>query len=526
MYSTLIKNGTIIDGTGSHPVKMDIALEGDQIVAIDRNIPEKAYEIHDASGKIVTPGFVDVQNHSDSYWTLFDNPTFDSMLTQGFTTVLLGQCGASLAPLLSKESLLSVRKWHDLSGSNINWTTFSEYIEELSKYRFGCNVASLVGYSTLRRGLIGDAIRSLDRGELASIKAQLQGCLEAGAFGLSTGLSYSHEIIISELELYELVELVSKAGKLFSMHLRSEAGEVLDSLEEALDIGRHTDVNLKISHLKIRGEENAHLGEQLVEGLETAFHKGTNVHYDIYPYDSIWQVVYAYLPKWSISGGRANILEHINDPTDKKKLISELAEQRTRLQSLIVASTGNQLGMVGKTIADISKNTGLSTEEAFLELIKNAGSESLVFDSCVSPKLLADLLVHPQAIIATDGAGFAEVPRGFKLQDRLVHPRCFGSAPRFLKSIISTKKITLEEGIKKLTSLPAEKIGLKKRGVLKVGNFADIVVFDPETISDNASLMNPFQHSSGIDMVMVNGKTSVVGGVLNKNLSGYVLRKV
>lgn len=524
MYSVLIKNGKVIDGSGKEGKVMDVAIEGDEIALVDENIETEALTVIDASGKVVAPGFIDVQNHSDSYWTLFDNPNLDSLITQGFTTILVGQCGASLAPLISPESLLAVQKWHGLSGSNINWTTFSQYLEELSKTRFGCNVASLVGYATLRRGMVGNEVRVLTKDEVKSISIQLENCLEAGAFGMSSGLSYSHEMNISELELFDLVQIVSKHGGLFSIHLRDESKEIIESVEEALEIARHTDVNLKISHLKIRGKENFHLLSQLVENLENAYHKGVNVNFDCYPYDSIWQVAYSYLPKWSIEGGRQGMLQKIAEPQEKKRLIAALAEHGNRLQELIIASTGNELGMVGKTVSDIAKNTGLTSEEAFLELVKNGGSESLVFDRCLNEGDIYKLLEHPQSLVGTDGSGFNQEVTGKGFLKKLVHPRCFGTAPRFINHVLNSS-IGMESAIKKLTFDAATKIGIKKRGLLAPNHYADVVVFDPEKISDRASLKNPYQYSSGMDFVLVNGVISIDNGQITKKPSGYVLRK-
>ncbi|MCL5775189.1 MAG: amidohydrolase family protein [Patescibacteria group bacterium] len=247
MYSLLIKNAIVYDGTGKPGEVLDVAVQGDEIANVAFNIKSYAQNVIDASGKILAPGFIDLQNHSDVYFQLFDNPSLDSLITQGYTTILVGNCGASLAPLLTHEALLSIQKWHSLEAANINWQSFSEFIETLSKQRLACNVASLVGYSTLRRAVVGDQIRSLEKNELQALKNALRESMEAGAFGLSNGLSYAHEIIVSELELFELAKIVKAQNGLFSVHLRSEGSEIIEALDEALDIARSTEVNLKIS---------------------------------------------------------------------------------------------------------------------------------------------------------------------------------------------------------------------------------------------------------------------------------------
>ncbi|MCX6797546.1 MAG: amidohydrolase family protein, partial [Candidatus Doudnabacteria bacterium] len=474
----------------------------------------------DARGQILAPGFIDIQNHSDSYWQIFDNPQLHSLITQGFTTIIIGNCGASLAPLLGPDSLLAMQKWHTLEGSNINWQSFAEFLNELSRHNFACNIGSLAGYSTLRRGIVGDQIRSLEKEEMLSLKKILNETLEAGAFGLSSGLSYSHEIIISEVELYELAKILKNHSALLSMHLRSEGSEIIEAVEESLDIARNSEVNLKISHLKIRNETNWPKFEELIYKIDTAYHKGINVQFDVYPYTTIWQPLYSYLPKWAIEGGRAVMLKHFEDALQKNKILAYLNNIGVKFPSLIVASTANKLNFTGKTIAQIAKNMEVSSEQAILNLIANGGSEVLVFEENLNSDQMEELLYHPLSIIATDGGGFPG-----NVSDRLVHPRCFGAAPKFLSYAIKSKKISLEAAIKKLTSVPAEKLGLKDRGEIKIGNYADLVIFNPEKIIDKSTYLNPYQFSEGIDYVFVNGKAAVADGKITQTLPGYVLRK-
>ncbi len=520
MYDILIKKAKLIDGSGSPGKICDVAIAKNKVVNIAEKIETKSEYVIDGTGKVLSPGFIDIQNHSDSYWQIFDNPKLHSLVSQGFTTILIGNCGASLAPLLSKDALLSIQKWHSLGGVNINWQTFAEYMGQLSSMAFGCNIASLVGYSTLRRGVVGDQVRSLEKDEFQILKNALIESLKAGAFGLSSGLSYAHEIIISELELYELAKIVKDFNGLFSIHLRNEGSEVNEALAEALDIAKNTDLNLKISHLKVRNEKNWNKFNQLVSEIDTAFHKGTNVHFDIYPYESIWQVLYSYLPKWAIEGGRTLMLKHFADPVQKNKILTYLNNSGIKFNKLMVASSTNRLNFTGKTIGQIAKNMEISSEQAVLHLLENGGSEVLVFEDNLNPEHIQTLMSHPLSLIATDGAGFSD-----QNQNQLVHPRCFGSATKFIKTVIKKDLLSLEQAIYKLTGGPAKKMSLKDRGVVKIGNYADLVLFDPKNISDRSTYENPNQFSVGLDWVLVNGQPVIKEGLTTGLLPGTVIKK-
>lgn len=520
MYSLLIKNAKVVDGISETSQVLDVAVVDDKIVNVAPGITTEAEITIDATGKTLAPGFVDLQNHSDSYWQLFDNPSLDALTSQGYTTILVGNCGASLAPLLNSNSLLAMQKWHTLEAANINWQSFSEFLKQLSVQKLACNVGSLVGYSTMRRGIVGDQIRSLEPMEMEMLKKLLQQSLQAGAFGLSSGLSYSHEIIISELELFQLAKVVEENKALFSVHLRSEGTDVVEAVDELLDISEQTGVNLKISHLKVRGEENWEKFPEVLNKIETAFHRGQKVHFDVYPYDRLWQVLYSYLPKWAIEGGRVMMLKHFSDPVQKNKILTYLNNSNVKFPSLMVASTSNKLNFTGKTVGQIAKNLECSSEQAVLHLVQNGGSEVMVFEQNLNFDQVSHLTVHPLSFICTDGAGFS-----LNEKNRLVHPRCFGSASKFLSGILRTKELSLEQAIKKLSSGPAKKAGFKKRGEIKTGNFADLVLFDETTIKDNATYENPYQLSSGIEYVFVNGKPVVAEGKITEQLPGYALRK-
>lgn len=527
MHSVLIKNGTVIDGTGAEAVKLDVLIEDDRIINIAPEIKAHAQTVIDAKGKIVSPGFIDIQNHSDSYWQLFDNPGLDSLVSQGYTTILVGQCGASLAPILSPDGLLPMQKWHALNSVNSDWSSFAELAKALASKNYGTNIASLVGYSTLRRGLLGDQTRGLDDNEVKGLLKILEQSLDAGAFGLSCGRAYSHEYSVSNEELIPYARLLSSNNSLLSVHLKSEGQDIIQALDETLNLAEQSGVSLEIAHLKIQNKANWLYFKELLTRLETARHRGVKVHFDVYPYDTVWQVLYSYLPHWATEGGRAHMLEQLHNPEQKVKILQFIETYQNDLQNLLLVSTANGLAATGKPLVTIAKDLGISISEALLMVVEQGGSEVLVFDGNLNQEQVMELSMHPLSFIASDGAGFPSPHESYHAtgQDRLVHPRCYGAAPRFLKWVLQSKTITLSEAIFKLSGGPSSKIGLTNRGTIAIGNFADIVIFDPETISDTATLTNPYQTPIGVETVLVNGQIEVLSGIRTAQQGGVFLRK-
>jgi N-acyl-D-amino-acid deacylase len=249
--------------------------------------------------------------------------------------------------------------------------------------------------------------------------------------------------------------------------------------------------------------------------------QGTQVHFDLYPYDIMWQPLYSYLPKWAIEGGRTIMLKHFADPVQKNKILMYLNNLGVKFSEVRVASTASKLSFTGKTIGQIAKNLECSSEQAVLHLIQNGGSEVLVFEKDMDMEQVEQLTLHPLSFISTDGAGFSNLPSG----GGLVHPRSFGSATKFLSDVRKKSSLPLETAIKKLSGGPAKKMGLKKRGEIKIGNFADLVIFDEQKIAGKATYENPYLLSEGIDYVFVNGKAALAQGQLTGQLPGYALRK-
>ncbi len=524
MYSLLIKNARIADGSGSAIFNGDIAIEGDKIAQIAPEIKTKAITTIDAEGLLVCPGFIDIQNHSDSYWQLFDNPNLDSLITQGYTTIFVGQCGASLAPLLSQDSLLSLQKWHNLEGVSRDWGSFAELITTLSANTYGCNIGTLVGYDTIKRGLVGDSKEALNEEEVGAVKSIIAEALDLGAFGLSLGLSYSHEIGTTTLQLLPLATTVAEKNGLLSIHLRNEDSGILESIEETLELIRQTGVNTKISHLKIRGAQNWQYQVDVLDKLETAYHQGLPIHFDSYPYDTTWQVLYSYLPKWAIEGGRKTMLKQFRDAIQRNKILTYLGNLETDIKSLVIASTANRLNVNGKTLATIAKDMEISSEAALLELIEKGGGEVLVFDQNLSQELVETFIAHPLCIPASDGGGFSLQGRSRTNRDKLVHPRCFGTTAKTF-TLLQNHGHNLEQAIKKLSSDPASLMGLSKRGQISIGNYADLVILNEVLFSDRATLTNPYKPALGIEHVIVNGKPVVQNSTVTGKTSGIFLKK-
>ncbi len=516
MYSLVIKNAKVVDGTGKPAFGADVAVEGGRIVNVAPQVSEGGKTVIDAAGKVLAPGFIDVQNHSDSYGQLFENPGLDASLLQGFTTVCVGACGASLAPLLSPVALESMRKWHSTGGENVSWRTFSEFSSAMAERRFGPNVASFVGYGTVRRGIAGDSSGPLGDQNLKSAMKAVADAVAAGAFGVSFGLSYSHERGASRDELAAVARAAAAAGGNLAVHLRDEGDRLNEAVLEALELAEQAGGSLRIAHLKARGAAGSrHLADAL-KAIETAAHRLRRVCFDVYPYDAVWEPLHGYLPPWAAGGGRAEMLRHLKDGLQRRKLLDWLKSSGVRFSDLTVSSEGTAKG---KRLSRLAADFGTTAEEAFLTLLEHGGDGAAAIEQCLDERDVWELCRHPLSVIGSDGAGF---PAG-KSGDRLIHPRAFGTAPRLLRFGRERGDLSIEEAVAKLTNRPAAAIGLKDRGTVSIGSYADLVIFDPASVVDQADYEDPYRAPLGISHVYVGGQLAAVSGERTRQLSGTFL---
>ncbi len=525
MLSLIIKNGTVIDGTGEKSANVDIGIENGKIVAMEK-LPEdaKAMKTINATGKIVCPGFIDILDHSDSFWTLFTIPRLDSKVTQGVTTIIGGNCGSSLAPILGENSVASIQKWVDVGNVHINWDRPEKFFNELEKKKIGLNFGTLVGHETLRRGLIGEEFRKITNEEIKMIGRMLSDSLNEGVFGMSTGLVFSHAKMATVDEIKYLVEILKINNALYASHIRGESEELLPSINETIQIGRETGVPIEISHLKAVGKEYWSDMSRALEMIDIANEENVKIDFDIYPYDTTGSVLYILLPDWVSEGGRRQMIKRLKDPDLRNKILSEMKEMKYDYRNVVISICPKLKEVVGENIMRIATKQEMSPEEVIIELLVSANGHVIVFnEGILSEENIRLSLKNSHSIVASGDAAYNIE---FTRTGELVHPRCFGTFSRILGKYEREEKVlSLENAIKKMTSKPAEKIGIKDRGVLKKGFYADIVVFDKNTVNDKASFDNPYQYSSGIEYVIINGKVVIEKGQHTGELAGKVLRK-
>ncbi|MEA1937339.1 MAG: D-aminoacylase [Patescibacteria group bacterium] len=525
MFNLIIKNGTVIDGTGSKKIVADVGVEKNKITAIGKlGKNAKTVKTIDAKGKIVCPGFVDILDHSDNFWTLFAIPRLDSKITQGVTTIIGGNCGSSLTPILGEDSVKSIRKWVDIGNVNINWARTKEFFTELNKKDLGINFGTLIGQETLRRGLVGNK-EKITKENIEMMGKMLLDSLEDGAFGMSTGLVFSHAKMVSTEEIKYLAEILEAKNAFYASHIRGESEELLPSINETFHIGREFKISIEISHLKAVGEKYWSDMQKVLEMVNIANEENIEITFDIYPYDTTGSVLYTLLPDWVSQGGRKKMISRLSDSDLRGRIVKGLKIMDYNYENIIISICPKLKETVGKSIANIANNQEISPEKALIEFLISANGHAIVFNRKVLDEENIKLaLKNPHCIISSADAAYnTEYVR----TGEVVHPRCFGTFPKVLGRYVREQKVlSLENAIEKMTSKPARKIGLKNRGELKKGFFADITVFDPKIVIDKADFDNPYQYSEGIENVIVNGKIVIEDGKHTGELAGKVLKKI
>lgn len=531
-FDVIIKNGRIIDGTGNPHFKADIGIVGAAIATVSpTGSAMEGKRVLDAADKVVSPGFIDAHSHDDAY--VLNDPQCSQKVLQGVTTNVIGNCGWSLAPL-SDAHLNDSRKTLALMGANQLgddlWSlrTFAEYLERLDSARLGINVVPLVGHAAMRIAVMGYANRAPSESEMTQMKQMTDEAMQAGAFGLSTGLIYVPANYAQTDEVIELAKVAAQYRGLYTTHMRSEGDHQIEAIQEVLRIGVEAGMPVHISHHKIGGRKNWGGSKVTLKVFADAREKGLTVTWDQYPYRAGSTFLVAALPPHIQAQGVQVYSQKLKDPAIRRKIREEIESGKegagenligmAGFENIIVNAAPRNAQFIGKSIAAIAEMTAKDPFDVYFDLIIEEQMEATIIVFGMGDEDIERILKDPGTMIGSDG-----IPA---LGTAKPHPRMTGTFPRVLgRYAREMGVITLEDAIRKMTSLPAQTFGLYKKGVLRPGMDADLVIFDPDTIIDKSTFEDPLQPPAGIHWVMVNGEVAVEDGKIAGATSGKVLRR-
>jgi N-acyl-D-aspartate/D-glutamate deacylase len=526
MFDLLIENGVVVDGTGAAGIQASVAVVGDRIAAIGQ-IDGEAKTVIDAKGRVVTPGFIDLHTHSDQSFLI--DALADSKVRQGVTFELMGNCGMSVcAPLRGmardalEQSLASRGRPYEAT-----WTDMGGYLDALEKAGSTVNLAAQVGHGVVRQCVLGMDARSPSPDELGEMRRLVAESIEQGAIGFATGLYYAPGSYSLTEEVIALAQEAADRGVVYSSHLRSEGADgpgIFTAYQEAIEIGRRTRVRVQISHVKCKGLPVWGRAHEVLEMIERARKEGLDVAGDQYPYTrSSTSITGALFPRWSLEGGRQKTLDRMRDRGSRAQLrtgIDETIGEYGNADAVLVAGFPPVTEYEGLTLSEIASRLECEPAEAALRLYEK-GEGSVIMASLDQKDV--DLIAQATYVaVASDGTSFRSegaLGRGKP------HPRSYGTNVRFLREYVREKKlIALEEAVRRMTSLPASRLRLSRRGRLAPGQYADIVVIDPTTVADTATFKHPHSYAIGVDHVFVNGVAAVAGGRPTGARPGRVIR--
>lgn len=526
MYDIIVKNGKIIDGCGNPWFRADIGISDGKLVRIGNLAQAEAKETIDAAGQVVAPGFIDVHCHSDVL--SLKDPREPAKILQGVTTEVVGNCGNSVAPVNEEMLPLYLKQasptFRDKS-IQWNWRSVGQYLDRIDEHQTIGNVATLVGHGMLRIAAMGFADRQPTAAELQRMKDLAGQALAEGAYGISSGLIYPPGIFSQESELIELCKTVSAQGGFYATHIRNEADDLIDAVAEAIRVAEVADIPLEISHHKAAGRNNWGKCRQTLAMMEASRQRGYDVTCDVYPYIAASTSLKTLLPPWVHDGGISALLERLQQPQVQQRIRREISEglpgwensaKNTGWDGVMIAYCQKNKEYEGKTIQQIAESTGQEPTDVLFRILLAEEGLALMNIFLMTEDDVRYIIRHPLSMIGSDAIPSTGNP----------HPRFYGTFPRVLAKYVREEQlISLQEGIRKMTSLPAQKLGLRDRGVLREGAWADVVVFNPDTVADKATFTEPAQYPDGINSVLVNGTVAVRQGQYIGSLNGRTLRR-
>jgi len=516
-----------VDGTGKPAFEADVGIAKGHIALVAEAIEQETKRTIEAVGLHLAPGFIDPHTHSDL--TLLADPRAESKIRQGVTTEVIGNCGDSPAPLLGA----AVEKMQASAkhvGVKITWASTAEYLEYLRQQGMAVNVVPLVGHNTVRRAILDFEDVPPTPEQQAEMERLVAEAVEQGARGLSTGLFCPPGFYAQTAEVIGLARVAARYGGIYASHIRNESDRLLEAVAEAIEIGEQAEIRVEIAHLKLSGYRNWNGADRLLASLKDARSRGVRVGCDQYPYAASATSLSAILPYWAQTGGTKAIAERLSDPEVRARLTKDWDENRVEWDDrsgvrewsdVLVTDCDTRPDVLGKPVAQIADAEGKDPLEAAFDLIViSEGQVSAVFFDQLEDNVRT-LMRHPLVVVGSDGSALAA--HGVLGQHK-PHPRSYGTFPRVLGRYVREEKVlSLEEAVKKMTSVTAERFGLTDRGVIREGAFADLVLFDALTVADRATFTDPHQYPVGIPYVLVNGVVVIDQGQHTGALPGQVL---
>ena len=525
----ILSGGVVVDGTGSPGFDGDVRVLGDSILWVGEG-PREGAEVVDVSGHVICPGFVDFHAHTDM--TALVNPTVESKLAQGVTLEVNGNCGFSDAPLLNEEARERARRAFERLGTGLSWSHFGEMLDVLERSGVAVNVCTLVGHANIRREVVGAEDRPATPDEMKQMSDLVSRAMDEGAIGLSSGLIYPPSSYGSTEELACLSRAVARRGGLYATHMRSESDGLLDSVREAISVGEQSGAPVQISHLKACGTSNHGKAVRALEMIHEARERGLDVTADQYPYTATCTGLDTLIPAWAHSGGPAAMRERLADASVRARIRDEISQSLEcgywrdsgGLESIVISSVTEERNrwVEGLTAAEVAARTGGNPVDALLDLLVDEDFGVGMVHFCLSETDVEAVMRTPWTLFGSDATARAcsgPMARGKP------HPRAFGTFPRVLAHYVRERGIlSLEEAIRKMTSLAMERLGIRDRGRIAPGMKADIVVFHPQNVRDTATFADPQRLPEGILHVLVNGRFALRDGKITGETPGQVLR--
>ena len=538
MLDIKIINGVIIDGSAKDAYKGDLGITGDKITKIGDLSNEDAKTTIDAKGQVVSPGFIDMHTHSDM--SLVYDRNASSRIYSGVTTDVIGNCGIGVAPVkLENKQLLLDYLGTRIVGSmpvelELKWDTYKSYFEYMEQNPPAVNVAPLLAQGPIRIYEMGFSKEEPTDKELENMVELADDCMKQGPLGMTSGLVYLPGEYTTQKELVELCKKVAKYDGFYATHMRNEGDEIFEAMDEAIDVARQSGVRLHISHLKCLGHKNFGQTDKLFAKINKAREEGLKVSFDVYPYNAGMTSLSAMLPPWMFEGGVDKMVERLTDEKNRKQIVHDIENGLPGWQNFggslrswddvtIVSVTQDEdAWMEGMKLTEIAAKWDKDLYNTMFDILYKENGRVQITIVLMDENDVQTILSHPDSMVGSDSMSLAT--EGL-LAKTSTHPRAFGTQAKVLGEFVREKKcFSLEEGVKKLTYNPAKILKIEGRGLLKEGNFADIVIFNPDTIKDMATYKNPKQYPVGIDTVIVNGVVAFEDGRQLEVLPGRFLK--